>query len=182
MPVCHTQSLSGPVAAPAAACYRRSRGRRHTDFLTLRQGAERERSGTIDGGGQQTREGDLKAVQADDEKSIPNARPAATLDGAAADVWEAYNAMETTKRRHFGLLETLDLKKRNYNLDPTADESRLLGWLLADHDAQVRRFTAASLALKVADAAAHGVLFDYIGAIDRIGAGAGGDPEARRTH
>ena len=78
----------------------------------------------------------------------PPARPADVLDGPAADAWEAYNAMESTKRRHFGLLETLDRKKRNYNLDPSEREARLLEWLLADHDAQVRRFTAASLALR----------------------------------
>jgi len=93
-------------------------------------------------------------------------RPAA-LEGVAAETWQAYNAMETTKGRHFGLLERLDLKKRNYDLEPSADEARLLDWLLADHDAQVKRFTAASQALKVADASAHGALFDYVGVVAR---------------
>ena len=73
---------------------------------------------------------------------------------------------------------TLDLKKRNYNLDPSVGEARLLEWLLADHDAQVRRFAAASLALKEADGAAHATLFAYIGAIDRAGARADGAPDA----
>jgi len=112
----------------------------------------------------------------------PDERPGTALEGVAADAWEAYNAMETTKRRHFALLETLDLKRRNYNLDPSAEETRLLEWLLADHDAQVRRFTAASLALKAADGEAHAALFDYIGAIARVG-GEGEDGDgARRTH
>ena len=106
-------------------------------------------------------------------------RPAAALDGPAADAWQAYNAMETTKRRHFALLERLDLKRRNYNLEPTLDETRRLGWLLADHDAQVKRFTTASLALKASDAAAHAALFDYVGA---IAVEEGADAEVSRTH
>ena len=106
----------------------------------------------------------------------PDSRPAHVLDGVAADAWQAYNAMESTKQRHFGLLERLDLKKSNYGLDPSEREARLLEWLLADHDAQVRRFTAASLALKTIDAEAHTALFTYIGAI----VDAGGTPPA--TH
>ena len=96
------------------------------------------------------------------------ARPAEVLDGAASGAWQAYNAMETTKRRHFGLLERLDLKRRNYNLDPSDEETRLLEWLLADHDAQVKRFTAASLALQAADGPAHAALFDYVGTLARL--------------
>lgn len=105
-------------------------------------------------------------------------RPAA-LDGVAADAWQAYNAMETTKRRHYALLETLDLKRRNYNIEPSAEETRRLEWLLADHDAQVRRFTAASLALKTADAAAHAALFEYVGLVAGEDAASGG---GRSTH
>ena len=93
-------------------------------------------------------------------------RPA-VLDGVAADAWEAYNAMETTKRRHFALLETIDLRRRNYAIEPSAEEARRLEWLLRDHDAQVGRFTAASLALKARDAAAHAALFDYVGRVSR---------------
>ena len=107
-------------------------------------------------------------------------RPA-SLDGVAAEAWQAYNAMETTKRRHYALLETLDLKRRNYNFEPSAGETRRLGWLLADHDAQVKRFTAASLALKGADAAAHVALFAYVAlvAVDDDG---GPDGRDERTH
>ena len=105
-------------------------------------------------------------------------RPLA-LDGVAAEAWQAYNAMETTKRRHYALLEKLDLQRRNYNIEPSADEARRLEWLLADHDAQVKRFTAASLALKGADAAAHAALFAYVGLV----VDAGGDAdEGRKTH
>ena len=102
--------------------------------------------------------------------ALPDSRPAHILDDVAAHAWQAYNAMESTKQRHFGLLERLDLKKRNYGLEPSERETRLLEWLLADHDGQVRRFTAASLALKTADAGAHAALFAYIGAIIDTGA------------
>jgi len=96
-------------------------------------------------------------------------RPEAILDGAdaiASLTWQAYNAMETTKRRHFELLEILDNKKKNYNLDATEREQGLLACLLRDHDEQVRRFTEASKALKLRDATAHTALFTYIGSIN----------------
>ena len=103
----------------------------------------------------------------------PAARPPA-LDGVAADAWQAYNAMETTKRRHYALLETIDLRRRNYNIEPSAEETRRLGWLLSDHDAQVKRFTAASHALKRSDADAHAALFAYVALVVRgEGEGAG---------
>jgi hypothetical protein len=95
-------------------------------------------------------------------------RPDALLSGVAADAWQAYNAMETTKRRHYELLEVLDNKKKNYNLDPNNREKTLLAGLLTDHDEQVKRFTAASAQLKQNDQAAHMALFVYIGAISRI--------------
>lgn len=95
-------------------------------------------------------------------------RPDAIIDGAAASTWQAYNAMETTKRRHFALLEMIDLRRRNEGVEPGDDETRQLGWLLADHDAQVHRFTAASGALKADDAAAHQALFEYIGLLSRL--------------
>jgi len=102
------------------------------------------------------------------------------LDGVAAEAWQSYNAMEMTKRRHYALLETLDLKRRDHGIEPSAEEARLLEWLLADHDAQVKRFSAASVALKGADAAAHAALFDYVGLVVRTDEGAGdGD---RRSH
>lgn len=94
-------------------------------------------------------------------------RPADVLEGDAADAWQAYNAMETTKQRHFEMLEMLDNKKKNYNIDPTNADQRLLECLLADHDQQVKRFTVASRQLKEQNLSAHGALFDYIGAINQ---------------
>ncbi|MFK8081447.1 MAG: hypothetical protein AB8B97_14260 [Granulosicoccus sp.] len=96
------------------------------------------------------------------------ARPDTILDGVAIDTWQAYNAMETTKRRHYELLEILDNKKKNYNLDPSQKESSLLACLLRDHDEQVKRFTVASSALKKVDAVAHRALFTYIGELSDV--------------
>ena len=95
-------------------------------------------------------------------------RPDSILDGIGALSWQAYNAMETTKRRHFELLEIIDNKKKNYNIDPTAADHHLLRALLRDHDEQVKRFTSASMALKEADAAAHTALFMYIGGVNSL--------------
>lgn len=84
--------------------------------------------------------------------------------------------METTKRRHFDFLEVLDNKKKNYNIDPTENDKRLLECLLQDHDEQVKRFTKASLALKDSDINAHTALFEYIGGINHA------SEEHRVTH
>lgn len=94
------------------------------------------------------------------------ARPDQLLEGVGSIAWQAYNAMETTKRRHFDLLEVLDNKKKNYNLSPSDNEQRLLACLLKDHDQQVKRFTEASLVLKNFDTEAHLSLFAYIGGIN----------------
>lgn len=94
-------------------------------------------------------------------------RPDDLLNGIAALAWQAFNAMETTKRRHFSLLEVMDNRKKNYNIDPGAREKALLACLLRDHDEQVRRFTEYSTALKVQDPDAHKVLFGYIGEINQ---------------
>lgn len=95
-------------------------------------------------------------------------RPDDILEGVAANAWQAYNAMESTKRRHYQLLEVLDNKKKNYNLVPTDSEQSRLAGLLKDHDQQVSRFTAASSALKQSDPAAHLALFVYIGEISNV--------------
>jgi len=99
------------------------------------------------------------------EKTSP-VRPDEILDGVGAEAWQAYNAMETTKRRHFDLLEIVDNKKKNYNIDPTEADQYMLACLLKDHDEQVKRFTAASSALKQHDADAHLALFTYIGGVN----------------
>jgi len=93
------------------------------------------------------------------------ARPSSILDGVAADTWQAYNAMQTTKQRHYDLLQIFENKKKKFNLDPTEEDQVLLKNLLSDHDAQVKRFTSASHSLKEADAVAHKTLFVYIGQI-----------------
>jgi hypothetical protein len=98
-------------------------------------------------------------------------RPDSLLDdqnGLAVVAWQAYNAMETTKRRHFECLEILDEKKKNYNIDPTEDDRQLLSCLLKDHDEQVKRFTEASQQLKLVDASAHAALFNYIGTVNAV--------------
>lgn len=92
-------------------------------------------------------------------------RPSALLDNEAAATWQAYNAMETTKTRHYALLEIIDNKKKNYNIDATDTDKQMLQFLLDDHSAQVKNFTAASKLLKAANEAGHKQLFDYIGLI-----------------
>jgi len=93
------------------------------------------------------------------------ARPSSILEGVAADTWQAYNAMQTTKQRHYDLLQILENKKKKFNLDPTEKDQTLLQNLLSDHDAQVKRFTLASQRLKESDARAHTTLFVYIGQV-----------------
>ena len=109
-------------------------------------------------------------------EDVEISRPDELLDEVAAMAWQAYNAMETTKRRHFELLEVLDNKKKNYNIDPTTQDRKLIDCLLRDHDQQVKRFTQASIQLKGADASAHLALFEYIGMINRVA------DERQQTH
>lgn len=97
-------------------------------------------------------------------------RPEEALTGVAAAAFESFNAMQTTKQRHYDLLQLLDDKRVRYGLNPTDRESALLAALLADHDAQVSRFTAASGALKEVDAEAHLALFRYIGSLEQASA------------
>ena len=89
---------------------------------------------------------------------------------AAAVAWQAYNAMETTKQRHFDFLTILENKKRNFNLEPTETDEVMLKQLLRDHDEQVSAFTAASSALKASNPETHLALFRYIGELhDSLG-------------
>ncbi len=100
------------------------------------------------------------------KQALPE-RPDDLLSGIAALAWQAFNAMETTKRRHFSLLEIMDNRKKNYNIDPGEREKALLACLLRDHDEQVRRFTEFSMALKAENPEAHKMLFGYIGEINQ---------------
>jgi len=61
-------------------------------------------------------------------------RPDNVLNNVGADAWQAYNAMESTKRRHFDWLEIIDNKKKNYNIDASEADKHMLACLLKDHD------------------------------------------------
>jgi len=105
----------------------------------------------------------------------PNvARPDELLDGIGADAFEAFNAMQMTKQRHYALLSRLDEKRSRYGLSASDREQRMLDGLLADHDAQVKRFTRASAALKQRDAEANLALFGYIAAVAELEGDASG--------
>lgn len=87
------------------------------------------------------------------------------LAESAADAWQAYNAMETTKQRHITLLSGLE--NRYGSLEKAQmGETLLLDKLLRDHDAQVKRFTREMAVLKQADAAAHAALLAYMSEIN----------------
>ncbi len=70
-------------------------------------------------------------------------RPAELLEGPGAAMFESFNAMQATRQRHFDLLEAIETKKKKYNIDATRRDTALLAHLLADHDLQVQRFSAA---------------------------------------
>jgi len=83
------------------------------------------------------------------------------LPDAASAAWQAYNAMETTKSRHFKLLTGLE--ERYGSVARAAhEETLLLDRLLHDHDAQVARFKAEMHALKAHDSAAHAAVLNYM--------------------
>ncbi len=94
-------------------------------------------------------------------------RPDAILSGVAVAAFEAFNAMQATKQRHYELLQLIDDRRVRYGLSPSAIETERLAAMLADHDAQVTRFTTASNALKNADPDAHKSLFAYIGSLEQ---------------
>lgn len=79
----------------------------------------------------------------------------------------SYNAMETTKRRHFDYLTMLESKKKKYNLNITADESTMLASLLQDHNDEVMAFKSRCDALKLCNAEAHKALFLYLAEINK---------------
>jgi hypothetical protein len=79
----------------------------------------------------------------------------------------SYNAMETTKRRHFDYLTLIETRKKKFNLDATPAQTQMLQALLRDHDEEVRTFKACCDDLKAADAAAHAALFAYLAEINK---------------
>ena len=82
---------------------------------------------------------------------------------AATAAWQAYNAMETTKRRHLDYLSALESREKRFNLAASDAENSMLKRLLNDHDAQVSAFKAASNALRETNPAAFDALWVYIG-------------------
>lgn len=79
----------------------------------------------------------------------------------------SYNAMETTKRRHFDFLTLLEAKKKKFNLDATPAESEMLKSLLRDHDLEVRAFKSRCESLKAENQEAHTALFVYLAEINK---------------
>jgi len=89
--------------------------------------------------------------------------PKLSEDALAA--WQAYNAMETTKSRHFDLLTSLEAKYQEQG-HASAEEQALLSRLLADHDQQVGAFRHAMARLRNANPKAHETLIGYITALN----------------
>jgi len=84
-----------------------------------------------------------------------------------APVLRSYNAMETTKRRHFDYMSMLENKKKKFNLAATPEEALMLQNLLRDHNDEVQVFKKLSDALKSSNPIAHQALFEYIGGLNR---------------
>ena len=80
----------------------------------------------------------------------------------------AYNAMETTKRRHFDYLNLLEARRKNFNIEATSEERDLLASLLTDHDHAVRNFKTQTELLQNAAPEAHVSLFKYIGMLNEV--------------
>ena len=86
---------------------------------------------------------------------------------AATAAWQAYNAMETTKRRHLDYLSALESRGKRFNLPASDAENLMLKRLLIDHDQQVNTFKAASNALRETNPEAFDALWVYIGEINK---------------
>lgn len=85
---------------------------------------------------------------------------------AATATWQAYNAMETTKRRHFDYLSAIEARRNKFNLEPSELEDQMLARFLRDHDEQVKLFKTASQMLREHDLAAFDALWAYINEIN----------------
>ena len=85
-----------------------------------------------------------------------------------AQAFQAYNAMEATKRRHFDYLNLLDSRQKKFNLKSSDDENRLLAALLADHDRAVKAFKKNSSELLLSDPEAHRSLFSHIAMLNTV--------------
>ena len=85
---------------------------------------------------------------------------------AAFSTLQAYNAVETTKRRHFIYLQAMETQRNKFNIEPTENENQMLARLLRDHDEQVSAFKAASDALRNTNPGAFDALWIYINEIN----------------
>ncbi len=72
------------------------------------------------------------------------------LPPAARPAWQAYCAMQDSKRRHFDYLQYLEDKYSRYGQPDEAEEQRR-STLLAEHDGRVGEFRAALATLKQDD-------------------------------
>lgn len=86
----------------------------------------------------------------------------------AAQAFQAYNAMETTKQRHLDLMLAIDKRGKKFNLLATEAEKAMLETLLEDHNEQVKIFKLESDALKETDSEAHLAMFQYLGEIHQV--------------
>ena len=85
---------------------------------------------------------------------------------AAFFTLQAYNAVETTKRRHFTYLQAMETRRNKFNIEPSENENQILAQLLRDHDEQVSAFKAASDRLRNASPEAFDALWIYINEIN----------------
>ncbi len=83
------------------------------------------------------------------------------LPDAALPAWNAYRAMEKSKREYFGYLSELE-SKYEYGGSRSTYENDRLERLLEQHDAQVTGFRRAMMRLKAEDAGAHRALIEQI--------------------
>lgn len=73
--------------------------------------------------------------------------------------------MQTTKQRHFTLMEGLETRYRKYGA-PAEAERALLQRLLQDHDEHVTRFKTSMQQLRERDPAAHNTLVALIAEVN----------------
>lgn len=84
-----------------------------------------------------------------------------SISAVAARAWQAYNAIEATKQRHFTYMSGLKTRYKKYGA-PSEAEKQMLDRLLKEHNAMVNAFKAQIQALRAVDAKAHDGLLDYI--------------------
>ncbi len=90
------------------------------------------------------------------------------LSESAQAVWQAYNAMEMTKQRHFDYMSYLERKHKQYNLVATEKETNFLARLLSDHNNQVNSFKNLNAALREQDEEAFNVYIQYLTIVNKL--------------